>query len=139
MALRADVSTICGPETVEGKMYARAEWIKAGACDMVRAGVGDVGGITPLVKIAHLAEAFGMHMEVHGGGVGNLHVLCAMASPGLYYERGLLHPFVDYDASAPWLHEIVDPMDAEGFVHVSQSAGLGMHINFDYIHDSLIA
>ena len=91
---------ICGPETAEGKMYARAEWIKAGACDMVRGGVGDVGGITPLVKIAHLAEAFGMQMEVHGGGVGNLHVLCAMGSPGLYYERGLLHPFVDYDAPA---------------------------------------
>ena len=58
---------------------------------MVRGGVGDVGGITPLIKIAHLAEAFGMQMEVHGGGVGNLHVLCAMGTPGLYYERGLLH------------------------------------------------
>ena len=105
---------ICGPETAEGKMYARAEWITAGACDMVRGGVGDVGGITPLVKVAHLAEAFGMHMEVHGGGVGNLHVLCAMATPGLYYERGLLHPFVDYDAPPPWLNESVDPMDDEG-------------------------
>ena len=70
---------ICGPETAEGKMYTRAEWIKAGACDLVRGGVGDVGGITPLIKVAHLAESFGMRMEVHGGGVGNLHVLCAMA------------------------------------------------------------
>ena len=51
---------ICGPETAEGKMHARAEWIKAGACDMLRGGVGDVGGITPLIKIAHLAESFGM-------------------------------------------------------------------------------
>ncbi len=42
---------------------ARAEWIKAGACDMVRGGVSDVGGITPLIKIAHLAEAFGMQPE----------------------------------------------------------------------------
>jgi L-alanine-DL-glutamate epimerase-like enolase superfamily enzyme len=126
---------ICGPETAEGKMYARAEWIKAGACDMVRAGVGDVGGITPLVKIAHLAEAFGMHMEVHGGGVGNLQVLGAMVSPGLYYERGLLHPFVDYEAPPPWLHELVDPMDEEGNVHVSQKPGLGMEINFDFIRE----
>jgi hypothetical protein len=45
-----------------------------------------------------MGEAFGMHLEVHGGGVGNLHLLGAMVSPGLYYERGLLHPFVDYDA-----------------------------------------
>jgi L-alanine-DL-glutamate epimerase-like enolase superfamily enzyme len=129
---------ICGPETAEGKMYARAEWIKAGACDMVRAGVGDVGGITPLVKIAHLAEAFGMHMEVHGGGVGNLHVLCAMVSPGLYYERGLLHPFVDYDKPPAWLHESVDPMDQHGNVHVPNAPGLGMRINFDYIRDNLV-
>jgi len=129
---------ICGPETAEGKMYARAEWIKAGACDLVRGGVGDVGGITPLVKIAHLAEAFGMQMEVHGGGVGNLHVLCAMGSPGLYYERGLLHPFADYDAPPAWLNESVDPMDAEGFVHVSDKPGLGMNINFDYIRDHLL-
>ena len=130
---------ICGPETAEGKMYARAEWIKAGACDMVRAGTGDVGGITPLVKIAHLAEAFGMHMEVHGGGVGNLHVLCAMSSPGLYYERGLLHPFIDYDKPPPWLLESVDPMDEAGNVHVSPLPGLGMKINFDYIRDNLMA
>ena len=130
---------ICGPETVEGKMYARAEWIKAGACDMVRGGVGDVGGITPLMKIAHLAEAFGMHMEVHGGGVGNLHVLCAMSSPGLYYERGLLHPFIDYDKPPAWLLESVDPMDQSGNVHVSQLPGLGMKINWDYIRDNLVA
>ena len=63
---------ICGPETAEGKMYTRAEWIKAGACDIVRGGVGDLGGITPLLKVAHLAEAFNMRMEVHGGGPGNL-------------------------------------------------------------------
>jgi len=49
-----------------------------------------------------------------------------MAAPGQYYERGLLHPFVDYDAPPPWLNESVDPMDAEGNVHVSQLPGLGM-------------
>src|ERR687886_453284 len=129
---------ICGPETAEGKMFARAEWIKAGACDMLRGGVGDVGGITPLIKIAHLAEAFGMHMEVHGGGVGNLHVLCAMATPGLYYERGLLHPFVDYDETPAWLEAPIDPMDEEGNVHVSPLPGLGLDINFDYIRDHLV-
>ena len=129
---------ICGPETAEGKMFARAEWIQAGACDMVRGGVGDVGGITGLVKIAHLAESFGMNMEVHGGGVGNLHVLCAMSSPGLYYERGLLHPFVDYDATPAWLNAPVDPMDEQGNVHVSPLPGLGMDINFDYIREHLV-
>ena len=129
---------ICGPETAEGKMYVRAEWIKAGACDMVRSGVGDVGGITGLVKCVHLAEAFGMHLEVHGGGVGDLHVFGAMVSPGLYYERGLLHPFIDHDAPPAWLNTPVDPMDDEGFVHISPEPGLGYDINWDYINRNLV-
>ena len=126
---------ICGPETAEGKMYTRAEWIVRGASDISRGGVGDVGGITPLMKVVHLCESFGVRMEVHGGGVGNLHVLCAMGIPGQYYERGLLHPFLDHDQPEPWLKEPVDPMDKEGYVTVSQRPGLGMHIDLDYIRD----
>ena len=41
------------------------------------------GGITPLVKAAHLAEAFHMNFEIHHGGnslnnVANLHVIMAI-------------------------------------------------------------
>ncbi|MDQ5851327.1 MAG: enolase, partial [Chloroflexota bacterium] len=124
---------IVGPETAEGKLQTRAEWIVRGASDISRGGVWDVGGITPLIKIAHLCEAFGIRLEVHGGGVGNLHVLCAMGIRGEYYERGLLHPFLDYEQLPPWLNELVDPMDDEGYVHVSPKPGLGWDINFDYI------
>jgi L-alanine-DL-glutamate epimerase-like enolase superfamily enzyme len=128
---------VVGPETAEGKMYTRAEWILRGASDVSRGGVGDVGGITPLMKIVHLCESFGMAMEVHGGGAANLHVLCAMGIPGEYFERGLLHPFIDYEQPVPWLRQIVDPMDSEGSVHVSQRPGLGMDIDFDYIQANL--
>jgi len=124
---------VVGPETAEGKMHTRAEWIVRGASDISRGGVGDVGGITPLMKTAHLCESFGVRMEVHGGGPGNLHALCAMGIPGEYYERGLLHPFLDYEAPAPWLNALADPMDEEGYVRVSQRPGLGWDINLDYI------
>jgi L-alanine-DL-glutamate epimerase-like enolase superfamily enzyme len=124
---------IVGPETADGKMFTRAEWILRGASDISRGGVWDVGGISPLMKIVHLCEAFGVSMEVHGGGAGNLHVLCAMGIPGEFYERGLLHPFIDYDQPPAWLNSPTDPMDDEGFVHVSQAPGLGLDINFDYI------
>jgi len=130
---------ICGPETAEGKMQTRAEWIVRAAADISRGGVGDLGGISPLMKVAHLAEAFGMRMEVHGGGAGNLHALCAMGIPGEYYERGLLHPLVDYEQPAPWLNAIADPMDDEGYVHVSQQPGLGLDINFEYIQEHRVA
>jgi L-alanine-DL-glutamate epimerase-like enolase superfamily enzyme len=129
---------ILGPEVAEGKMYVRAEWIKAGACDMVRGGVNDVGGITGLLKVADLAEAFNMSMEVHGTGVGNLHVLGAMATPGLYYERGLVHPFIDQEVPPPWLNTLVDQMDDEGFVHISQSPGLGYDVNWDFVNGNLL-
>lgn len=129
---------IVGPETCEGKMHVRAEWIVHHACDMTRAGVRDVGGITPMLKIAHLAESFNMQMESHGPDIANLHVLCAMHFPGEYHERGLLHPFIDYEKPQPWLNQITDPMDDEGFVHVSDRPGLGMDINFDYIRANLI-
>jgi L-alanine-DL-glutamate epimerase-like enolase superfamily enzyme len=129
---------IVGPETAEGKFHTRAEWIVRGAADVVRGGVGDLGGISPLMKVAHLAEAHGMAMEVHGGGAANLHALCAMGMPGEYYERGLLHPFIDWEQPKPWLNAIDDPMDNEGYVHISQQPGLGQDINFDYIRANLI-
>ena len=124
---------ICGPETAEGKMHTRAEWIVRGASDISRGGANDLGGITPLVKTAHLCELFGVRMEMHGGGAANLHVLCAMGIPGEFYERGLLHPFLDYEQPQPWLLTLDDPLDEGGCVHVSQKPGLGMEINFDYI------
>jgi L-alanine-DL-glutamate epimerase-like enolase superfamily enzyme len=56
-----------------------------------------------------------------------------MSSPGEFYERGLLHPFIDYDQPAPWLNKPLDPMDDQGYVHVSLDPGLGMDINHEYI------
>src|ERR1700754_3576009 len=40
-------------------------WITSGATDFLRGDVVIKGGITGLMKIAHLAEAFGMNCEVH--------------------------------------------------------------------------
>lgn len=138
LARELDIPVV-GPETAEGKMQTRAEWIVRGASDISRGGVSDVGGITPLMKTAHLCEAFGVPMEVHGGGAGNLQALCAMGIRGEYYERGLLHPFLDYEQPDSWLNEIVDPLDAEGNVHVSARPGLGLNVNWDYIREHRVA
>ena len=37
-----------------------------------------------------------------------------------------------------WLHELADPMDEQGFVHISQLPGLGMNIDFDYIEKNRV-
>ena len=137
LAANLDIPVI-GPETADGKYFTRAEWIKAGACDITRTGVHDVGGIGPSMKIIHLAEAFGMQCEVHGGGPGNL-TLCAAQKNGRWYERGLLHPHFDYDAVPEYLHCRADTMDADGFVHLPQAPGLGDDLNFDYIDAHLVS
>jgi L-alanine-DL-glutamate epimerase-like enolase superfamily enzyme len=135
LAANLDIPII-GPETADGKFHTRAEWIKASACDITRTGVMDVGGISPSLKIVHLAESFGMDCEIHGGGAGNL-TLCAVQHNGRWYERGLLHPHFDYDAVPEYLHTRTDAMDKDGFVHLPQHPGLGDDINFAYIDDNL--
>lgn len=123
---------ILGPEYMGGKHHTRAEWIKSGAATITRAGVPGVGGITPTLKVAYMADAFGMNCEVHGNGAANLAV-CAAVKNCSWYERGLLHPFLEYDEVPAYLNSLPDPMDADGFVHLSPLPGLGEDINFDYI------
>jgi L-alanine-DL-glutamate epimerase-like enolase superfamily enzyme len=124
---------VIGPESVAGRLQARAEWIAAGACDILRVGVDTAGGIDPAVKTVHLAEAFGMDCEMHGGGAGTLAVLGGVSN-SRWYERGLLHPFYDYDEVPPHLLRAVDPLDAEGYVHLSAEPGLGHGLDMDYVN-----
>jgi L-alanine-DL-glutamate epimerase-like enolase superfamily enzyme len=128
---------IVGPESISGKHHSRADWVQAGACDILRAGVPGVGGITPTMKVAALADAFGMNCEVHGNGAANLAVTAAIKNCE-WYERGLLHPFLDYDVPPAYLRSLPDAMDADGFVHLSQQPGLGEDIDFDYIAASTV-
>jgi len=123
---------VVGPETLDGKMHARAEWLVAGASDISRYS-SLLGGITPAMKAVALCESFGVPLEMHGANPGNLQVLGAMGIPGEYYERGLLHPFVNYEDATPWLHEVFDPVDRHGNVRISQKPGLGLDVNWDYI------
>ena len=129
---------VIGPESLSGKHYSRADWVKAGASDILRAGVQGTGGIGPTIKVAHLAESFGMSCEVHGNGAPNLAV-CGAIRNCRWYERGLLHPFLDYDEVPAYLNQLIDPMDSEGYVHMPQRPGLGEDINFDYIARNTIA
>jgi L-alanine-DL-glutamate epimerase-like enolase superfamily enzyme len=127
---------IIGPEVMKGKYWTRAEWIKNGVCDIVRTGLGDVGGITPVMKTVHTCESFNIPCEIHSRGAGSLHVMAAMTVPGRYYERGMLHPFLEYNNTPPWLNKPIDVMDSEGYVAVPQDPGFGYDLNWDYINEN---
>lgn len=129
---------VLGPESLGGKYHSRAGWVSGKSCDILRAGVAGVGGIGPVMKVAHLAESFGLDCEIHGNGAPNLAVVGAIKNCG-WYERGLLHPFLEYDDVPAYLNSIVDPMDDEGFVHLPQRPGLGEDINFAYIEANTLS
>ena len=70
-----------------------APWIINRATDMLRGDVLLKGGITTMLKIAHLAESFNMKIEIHHGSnavndVANLHL--QMAIPNTTYMEVLL-------------------------------------------------
>ena len=129
---------VCGPETMLGKQATRAEWIREGAADIIRAGARDVGGLTVLQKIVHLCEAYQMPMDLHGPEPANVSMLTAVTYPYGYVERGLLHPFLDYDATPPWMHTPYDCMDSRGDVIVSEKPGFGLDLDYAYIRDHAI-
>ena len=110
---------------------AYAPWVLLRATDYLRGDVAVKGGITTLLKAAHLAEAFGLKFEVHHGGnslnnVANLHVLAAIGNAD-YFE--VLLP----DAAHRYGLEREIEVDAAGLVHAPMEPGLGMPIDFSLI------
>ena len=106
-------------------------WILNKATDYLRGDVAVKGGITALLKTAHLAEAFGMNYEVHHGGnslnnYANLHVILAIKNT-TYFE--VLLP------SEAQKYGIIDDLqpDADGMIHAPSEPGLGAKIDFELI------
>ncbi|MFO7917831.1 MAG: enolase C-terminal domain-like protein [Anaerolineae bacterium] len=128
---------ILSPEIAAGSLYTRADWILREASDMSRIDVLR-GGITGCKKMAAVCEAYGVKCEIHMSGFGNLQVLAATSEDTCeYYERGLEAPGVDYETPPPYLEEICDPLDEDGYVHVPQQPGMGYKLNWDYIEENV--
>lgn len=123
-------------EHVRG-LEAKADTIYAGATDYVRANANVDGGITGVMKIAALAEAHGLDVELHGGGLAHRHIMASLRNTN-YYELGLVHPDVPH-TKAPiyperrWLDEL-DSVDTNGCVAVPDGPGLGVALDWGYIN-----
>jgi L-alanine-DL-glutamate epimerase-like enolase superfamily enzyme len=122
---------ILATEYAPGGFTSYAPWITAQATDFLRGDVAVKGGITSLVKTAHLAEAFHMNFEVHHGGnslnnVANLHVIMAIRNcdffevllPAAAQKYGLVNDI---------------EVDGRGLVHALNGPGLGAPIDFGLI------
>jgi L-alanine-DL-glutamate epimerase-like enolase superfamily enzyme len=114
-----------------------APWIMLQATDYLRGDVAVKGGITTLLKTAHLAEAFRMTYEIHHGGnslnnVANLHVACAIRNT-TYFEVLLPDGAHKYGLAK----EI--EVGRDGLVHAPEGPGLGAEIDFDLIKRKTVA
>ncbi|MBR7832071.1 mandelate racemase/muconate lactonizing enzyme family protein [Actinospica durhamensis] len=113
------------PIAVGESMYSLAqfrEYLAAGAASIVQVDVARVGGITPWLKVAHLAEAFNVHVCPHF--LMELHVSLTAAVPnGAYVEH------------IPQLRAITrSQMSIEdGHAVAPEGPGLGIDWDFDAI------
>lgn len=128
---------IMSTEFAPGRYYGMTPWITQYATDILRGDVAVTGGITPLVRLCHLAEGFNMQCEIHHGGnslnnAANLHV--TMAVPNCeFYEV-----FPCTGANKYALVEDIE-VDSQGLVHAPTQPGLGFEIDWDLVHREHVA
>jgi L-alanine-DL-glutamate epimerase-like enolase superfamily enzyme len=116
---------VLAPETADGCHYIAAEFIHAGAADMVRTGV-DYRGVTGSLRVAHLADAFQMTAEVHGGGLPNRHLAAAVRNNSFYESMVLTNPIS------------VEPgVGADGHIRPPEAPGIGFDVDVEALQAGL--
>jgi L-alanine-DL-glutamate epimerase-like enolase superfamily enzyme len=118
---------ILAAETSDGVHWNMASWIEAGALDMTRISAFYKGGFTGAMKIAHLADSFGMRAQVHGMSLENAQ-LCAAIRNNDYYEQLVINP-----AQIRGLAELGPLAIRDGMLTVSDSPGVGYDFDWDQL------
>lgn len=114
-----------------GSLRDYAVWITERATDYLRGDVPNKGGITTMMKTAHLAEAFGMRYEIHHSGnslnnLANLHVSLALRNCEMF------EVLLPDGAHKYGLIEELE-IDSKGLLHAPEGDGLGALIDYGMI------
>jgi L-alanine-DL-glutamate epimerase-like enolase superfamily enzyme len=128
---------IMATEYPAGGLDSFAPWVMQRATDFLRGDVAVKGGITTLMKVAHLAETFHLNLELHHGGnslnnVANLHVIMAIANTEFF------EVLLPAESQKYGLIQDIE-IDSDGFVHAPVEPGLGAAIDFDLIKRKTVA
>lgn len=109
-------------------IYDYGEYIRRGAVDVLRFIVDNVGGITGGMKVAALAECFGLECAPHNWGDTldhAVHFHCELAMPNnVFFEMTV--PQGAYDR--PWMKDRIR-VASDGYVHAPTKPGLGYEID----------
>jgi L-alanine-DL-glutamate epimerase-like enolase superfamily enzyme len=93
-------------------------------------------GITGAMKIARIAEGFGIDVELHGAGPAHRQCIAAIRNTN-FYELTLVHPKLGNPLIPPvYASDYSDQFDAvsaDGTFPVPQGPGLGVAYDWDYI------
>jgi len=123
---KAAAMPTAGGESLYG-LKENAEYVTAGAADILMPDVKYCGGMLELKKIAALAEGFGLPVAPHGPAspVGN--VAAAHVCAGLPNFQILEFSFGETD----WRAELIDPPEEVlgGYMRVAGRPGLGIELN----------
>lgn len=125
---------VAASETTRGCHWGVAQMIAQRAADIVRADVSWKHGITGTLKIAHMAEAFGLNCEIHTTtmnymDVANVHVSCAIRNCE-YFEYFV--PEENYRLPMKGLL----PIDADGYITVPENDGIGVELDWELIQEN---
>lgn len=123
-------------EHVRG-LESHTDFIASEATDFVRADPEYDAGITGAMKIAHVAEGFGLDVELHAPGPAQHQCMAAIRNTN-YYEMALVHPEVENPVPPVYTDNYADKLDTideNGTVPVPDGPGLGVEYDWDYIKD----
>lgn len=124
---------VLAAETPDGCHWNAASWIATGALDMMRTSTHFKGGITGAMKVAHLAESFGMRAQVHGMGYGNAQI-CAAIPNNDYYEQLVINP-----QQIRELARMNDLPVVGGTLTVPDTPGMGLDPDWDMLARTALA
>lgn len=113
----------------------KADFLIAGGTDFLRSDPEYDMGLTGGQKIHHLAEGFGVDVEVHACGPAHRHLMAASRNSN-FYEVALVGPDCP-NAVAPVYQcgysDQLDCVDSDGMVDVPDTPGLGVQYDWDFI------
>lgn len=115
------------PIAIGENYYTRHQFydiIKSGCADIVQPDNRRAGGVTEWMDISAISEAAGLKLASHGGGPGNVNVLCA-AENAIYLESGSLK-----QENQMLKTQLVM---REGAIRIPDTPGMGNDVREDYI------
>jgi L-alanine-DL-glutamate epimerase-like enolase superfamily enzyme len=114
----------------------KCDFILAGGTDFVRADPEYDMGITGAIKTAHMAEAFGLDVEVHACGPAHRQILGAIRNTNFYElaEVGPKLPNIMPPCYADDYKDELDSIDQDGNIQIPDGPGLGIIYDWDWIN-----